>query len=162
MPAFLPLFLIFLLIPLAEIYVLIQVGSAIGAGFTIFFVVFTAVLGAFLVRLEGLTTLQRAQSMLRRGEVPAVELVEGLVLLISGALLLTPGFLTDTIGFLCLVPPLRRLVIRKALYERLVVRTPKAPHANADPWNVSGRGVDDTDGQGTPRTIEGDYERLDK
>ncbi|MEC9340431.1 MAG: FxsA family protein, partial [Pseudomonadota bacterium] len=143
-------------------YVLIRVGSVIGAGFTIFFVVFTAVLGAFLVRLEGLTTLRRAQFMLQRGEIPAVELVEGLVLLVSGALLLTPGFLTDTIGFLCLVPPLRRIVIRKVLYDRLVVRVSKAPHAGAGPWSASDTGAGDASGRGGPRTIEGDYERLDK
>lgn len=105
------LFLVFLLIPLVEIYLLIQVGSVIGAPWTIFFVVFTAVVGAGLVRAQGLATLIKAQSALGQGELPAVEMIEGLAILIAGALLLTPGFFTDAVGFACLIPPFRRSVI---------------------------------------------------
>jgi len=98
MPVFRYLFLLFLLVPLVEIYFLIQVGKVIGAGWTVFFVVFTAVLGAALLRVQGLSTLNRVQRSLERGRLPAVELLEGLMLLVAGALLLTPGFVTDAIG----------------------------------------------------------------
>ncbi len=119
MPVFRYLFLLFLLVPLVEIWFLIQVGRVIGAGWTVFFVVFTAVLGAALLRAQGLTTLQRVQASLEAGRLPAAELLEGLLLLLAGALLLTPGFVTDALGFLLLLPPLRRQMakwlIRKGL-----------------------------------------------
>jgi UPF0716 protein FxsA len=105
------LFLIFLVIPLVEIYLLIQIGSIVGAGTTVFLVVFTAMLGAFLVRAQGFSTLGRVQMQLGRAKVPAVEIIEGLFLFVAGALLLTPGFFTDAIGFVFLTPPLRRLII---------------------------------------------------
>ena len=109
------LFLAFLLIPLMEIYFLIQVGSVIGAGATIALVVGTALLGAFLVRAQGFATVARVRNQVDRGELPAVEIFEGLFLLVAGALLLTPGFFTDAIGFACLTPPLRRGLIRHIL-----------------------------------------------
>jgi len=109
------LFLLFLVIPLIEIYFLIQVGQVIGAAWTIFLVVATAVIGAFLLRLQGFQTLLRAQDVMARGQIPAMEMMEGLCLLVSGALLLTPGFFTDTLGFLLLLPPLRRNVISHLL-----------------------------------------------
>lgn len=105
------LFLIFLVIPLVEIYFLIQVGQVIGAVWTIFLVVATAVLGAFLLRLQGFQTLQRAQASMARGEIPAKEMLEGLCLLVSGALLLTPGFVTDSLGFLLLLSAVRQAMI---------------------------------------------------
>jgi UPF0716 protein FxsA len=114
------LFLFFLLVPLVEIYFLIQVGSVIGAGWTVFLVVFTAVLGAYLLRLQGFNTLRRAQSSLAGGQLPAMEMMEGLGLLVSGALLLTPGFVTDTIGFLLLVPAVRQFLIKKSLKQSQV------------------------------------------
>ncbi|ROR29599.1 FxsA family protein [Inmirania thermothiophila] len=116
-PAF-ALFLLFTLLPLAEIYVLIRVGGWIGAGWTVLGVVGTAVLGVALLRAQGLATLARAHRALERGELPALELLEGAVLVVAGALLLTPGFITDTLGFLCLVPPLRRELLRRFLASR--------------------------------------------
>lgn len=112
------LLLIFLTVPLLEIYLLIKVGSIIGALPTVFMVVFTAVLGAFLIRLQGLTTMTRVRSMMMRGEIPAIEVMEGLILLISGALLLTPGFFTDTLGFLCLIRPVRLWLIQRFLNKQ--------------------------------------------
>ncbi len=109
------LFLVFLVVPLVEIYLLIKVGGLIGALPTVFLVVFTAVLGAFLLRMQGLSTLARVQAALARGELPAMEILEGAVLLVAGALLLTPGFFTDTLGFLALVPSIRRAAIRAFL-----------------------------------------------
>ena len=103
------LFLIlFITIPLVEIAILIKIGKVIGAGYTIALVIGTAILGAALLRTQGISTLAKVQANISRGQLPATELIEGLILLISGALLLTPGFFTDTIGFLMLVPTLRQ------------------------------------------------------
>jgi UPF0716 protein FxsA len=110
-------------VPLIEIYLLIEIGSIIGALPTVFLVVATAVIGAFLLRLQGFTTWNRLQMTLMRGEIPALELAEGAVLLVCGALLLTPGFFTDTLGFLGLFPPTRRAFIRWAM-KHANFRTP--------------------------------------
>ena len=115
------LFLLFLLVPIAEIYVLIEVGEGIGAGWTILFVIATAVLGAWLVKLQGLTTMQRAQESIRRGDTPALEMLEGMTLFISGFLLLIPGFVTDAVGFLLLVPVLRRGLLLKLIRNSNVI-----------------------------------------
>ena len=116
------LLLTFLIVPFVEIYVLLQVGGLIGALPTIILVVFTALLGAWLLRRQGFATWQRFQSALARGDIPAYELVEGPILLVGGALLLTPGFFTDILGFACLVPALRRR-IADYLIERHLSRT---------------------------------------
>ena len=115
MKPFTIIFLCFLVIPTAEIYLLIQIGQFIGAGWTIFGVVATAVIGAWLIRIQGILTLHRGLESLRRKEVPAIELIEGLFLLICAALLITPGFVTDSIGFLCLVTPVRRALAAMVL-----------------------------------------------
>ena len=123
------LFILFLLVPLIEIYFLIKVGSIIGAGWTVFAVVGTAVLGAGLLRVQGLSTLQRAQLSIAKGEVPAVAMLEGVALAISGVLLLTPGFFTDTLGFILLIPVLRQSLIKRILknsqflYRRQTMRS---------------------------------------
>ena len=109
------LLVLLLLVPIAEIYVLIEVGAVIGAVATIGLVVLTAVVGAALMRAQGLSTLLRARAAMGKGEVPALELLEGAVILIAGALLLTPGFITDAIGFACLAPSIRRRLILAAI-----------------------------------------------
>ncbi len=108
-----PIFIaIFLIVPIFEIYLLIQVGSIIGALPTIALVVLTAVIGAALLRTQGFITYSRFNQALANGRVPTTEILEGVALLIGGALLLTPGFFTDTIGFLCLLPFSRRPLVR--------------------------------------------------
>ena len=102
---------VFLIVPIIEIYVLIQVGSFIGALPTIGLVVLTAVLGVMLLRMQGIHTFLRFQQSLIEGRNPAGELLEGVALLIGGALLLTPGFCTDAIGFVCLAPVTRRTLV---------------------------------------------------
>lgn len=111
------LFALFLFIPLIEIYFLIQVGEVIGAGWTIFAVLATAVIGASLIRAQGASTLLRAQSNLQQGSLPAMEMVEGIALAVSGVLLLTPGFFTDTLGFILLLPVFRRAMIARLLRQ---------------------------------------------
>jgi UPF0716 protein FxsA len=141
------LFALFILVPLLEIYLLIQVGGIIGAIPTVFLVVFTAVLGALLIRHQGIYTLGKVQAALGRGELPTVAMLEGVVLVICGALLLTPGFFTDTLGFLGLIPPLRRRLIL-AMLERGVISSMQHGPGPARPGERQG-----------PRTIEGDYHR---
>jgi UPF0716 protein FxsA len=103
----------FLLVPIVEIYLLIQVGQVIGALWTVFLVVLTAVIGVWLLKIQGMSTLQRAQQKMQNGQMPAQEMLEGLGLVLAGAFLLTPGFFTDTIGFLLLLPPTRVWLVGK-------------------------------------------------
>lgn len=120
MPVFRILFILFLAVPLLEIYILVKVGSAIGALPTILLCIFTAALGAALLRLQGIQTLARVRMKLDQGEIPAVDMLGGLILLFSGLLLLTPGFFTDVIGFLCLIPRLREYLAGKFLRRHIV------------------------------------------
>lgn len=144
------LFVIFLLVPLLEIYLLLEVGGLIGVSWTIFAVVFTAILGAGLVRRQGFSTLNRIRSQMDRGELPAMELFEGVFLLLAGALLLTPGFFTDAVGFACLTPPFRRWVIRYLVQRGIVVHDRSGP---------GGRG---SAGPGNGEALEGEYRRVDE
>lgn len=113
-------FLAFLVVPFIEIYLLLQMGGIVGVLPTIILVVTTAIVGAGLLRQQGLATLQRFQESLQKGEVPAYEMVEGPILLVGGALLLTPGFFTDIIGFACLIPQVRKKIAQYIIEKRLV------------------------------------------
>ena len=110
----------FLAVPIIEIYLLIQVGQVIGAGWTVLLVVLTAVIGVWLLKIQGLSTLTRAQRRLQENELPAREILEGMALVVAGAFLLTPGFFTDTIGFLLLFPP-TRIWLASLVASRMVV-----------------------------------------
>jgi UPF0716 protein FxsA len=110
-----PLLLLFIVMPVVEMWVLIKVGQQIGAWSTIGLVLLTAAVGYALLKQQGFATLFRAREKLDRGELPAQEMAEGLVLAVSGALLLTPGFVTDTIGFLGLLPFTRQLFVHKVV-----------------------------------------------
>lgn len=109
------LFFLFLVIPLIEIAILIEIGKVFGAAYTIILVIGTAALGAALLRQQGVSTLAKVQMNMDQGKLPATELIEGLMLLIAGALLLTPGFFTDVFGFLVLIPVLRQRIARTLL-----------------------------------------------
>lgn len=116
---------LFVMIPIVEIYLLIKVGGLIGAWPTVGLVLLTAVAGAALLRHQGFATLARAQATLARGEIPAIEMLEGVVVLVGGALLLTPGFFTDTLGLLCLIPSLRRRLVLWVIRRGVVVSPPR-------------------------------------
>ena len=105
----------FLTVPILEIYLLFQVGGIIGAGWTIFIVIGTAILGASLLRQQGFATWARLTESIAQGQLPPTILVEGILLLLSGAFLLTPGFFTDTIGFLFLTPFIRKAIAASLL-----------------------------------------------
>ena len=106
------LFLLFIIVPIIEITILIQVGQAIGGWYTVGLVLLSAFIGVNMLRHQSLATLARAQQRLDRQELPGQEMVEGIVLAVGGALLVTPGFVTDVIGFSCLIPPLRQGFVR--------------------------------------------------
>ncbi|MEE9413173.1 MAG: FxsA family protein [Methylococcales bacterium] len=140
------LFLLFLLVvPILEIYMLLQIGAAIGIIPTIFSVVATAVIGSWLLRQQGFSTLQRLQQSMAQGTLPAKELIEGPILMVGGALLLTPGFVTDAIGFLCLIPTSRQKIVNYVLKHLVIPNTSanQSPAAN------------------TQNSIEGEYTRHD-
>ena len=112
------LLLALLCVPLLELYVIIQVADGMGTWETILLLIAVSVVGAWMVRRSGLGVLNQIRTRLNRGELPAGELVDGLLILIAGALMLTPGFLTDGVGLLLLFPP-TRLVVRSLLVRRL-------------------------------------------
>lgn len=164
MPIFLALFII---IPILEMWLLITVGSRIGALPTIGLVFLTAIAGVALLRQQGLATLLRANQRMRGGEIPATEVGEGVFLAVGGALLLTPGFLTDGVGFACLIPAVRRWLLGRIL-----------KHVKVVPYGAGGRGPMDRGPAGRStfereplesgsgkeqgrksRTIEGEYRR---
>lgn len=153
------LILIFLIVPIVEIYLFIQVGGVIGAPATIGIVLLTAVAGAWLFRAQGLSTLARARNSMAQGQVPAMELMEGVFLLLAGAFLLTPGFFTDALGFAFLIPPLRRGLIQLAL-RRSVIRFSQTGSHPPGASQRPGPHRHSTDrNQGA--TLEGEYRRED-
>ncbi|MEM1199567.1 MAG: FxsA family protein [Pseudomonadota bacterium] len=110
--------LIFILVPILEIWLFIQVDSLIGLWPTLASVVLTAVIGTWLMRMQGFQVLMQARGALEQSQFPLEQVIHGVFLLIAGLLLLTPGFFTDAIGFACLVPPLR-LVVAYAVWSKL-------------------------------------------
>lgn len=134
--------LLFILVPIVEMTVLIQVGSKIGALATVGLVFLTAIIGVTLIRKQGLETSLKAQEKMRRGELPAAEVAEGVMLIFAGLCLLIPGFVTDAIGALLLVPPLRKLFA-----AGLIVKFISSMMARGTQW----RG-----GQGTYSSRDGD------
>ena len=111
---FIVLLLALLCVPLLELYLIIQVADGVGTGQTILLLIAVSVVGAWMVRRSGLGVLNQISARLSRGELPAGELVDGLLILVAGALMLTPGFLTDAVGLLLLFPP-TRLAVRSLL-----------------------------------------------
>ena len=150
MPIFLVLFIV---IPIAEMWLLIEVGSRIGALPTIGLVLLTAVIGLALLRQQGFATLLKAQQKMQAGQIPAKEMGEGIFLAVGGALLLTPGFITDFVGFCCLIPGLRHLLLGQLLKRWSLVQFHR----------VDGQG----DGFYSPprnqgrETLDGEYRRED-
>jgi UPF0716 protein FxsA len=138
-------------VPLLEIALFIKVGGWIGLGPTLALIVLTAVIGAWMLRQQGLSVLQRAQRQLADGGLPVAEVFEGLCLVIAGALLLTPGFFTDAIGALLLVPGVRRTLYRQ-------VRERIAPHIVRAPGDLGGGPAGDPS---AGPTIETEFEEIE-
>lgn len=136
---------LFIVIPLIEMVVLIEVGGVIGAIPTVALVCLTALIGVSLIRAQGLSALRRAQWRTNHGELPAQEMMDGLCLAVAGAMLLTPGFVTDTFGFLLLVPSLRRHLFQKLASNVIVGGSVGDPQSSRR--------------ESRHRTLEGEYWR---
>jgi len=142
-----PLVALFILVPIAELAVIIQVGQAIGVWWTILLLIADSVLGAMLMRSQGRAAWRRFNQALRGGRVPAREVADGVLVIFGGALLLTPGFLSDIVGLLFLLPPtravIRRVFLREAMRRITVsmagVQVPNAARRSDD---VEGTAVD--------------------
>lgn len=113
--------IVFIVVPLAELYVILQVGQTIGVLDTIGLLILISIVGAWLAKREGLGVLRRIQRSVDAGRVPGTELVDGFLILLAGALMLTPGFLTDIVAILLLLPPIR-VVVRRQLRRVLARR----------------------------------------
>jgi UPF0716 protein FxsA len=115
---FIGFFIIFIVTPLLELYILIEVGSAIGALPTILLTIFTAALGAFFMKHQGVQVVKQAQLSITQGIAPQQQVVEGVLVFMGGLMLLLPGLVTDLIGFLLLVPPIRAHIAKRWLFKR--------------------------------------------
>jgi UPF0716 protein FxsA len=158
-----PLFLIllFIVVPIVELYVIIQVGGAIGVLPTIALLIADSVLGAMLMRHQGRSAWRRFNAALSEGRIPHREVIDGALVIFGGALLLTPGFVTDILGIVLLLPPTRALVrgvIARRLLPRLVVSRvggygPAPPHGGGPPRRRP-RGGGGSDVEGTATEID--------
>jgi UPF0716 protein FxsA len=151
------LLLLFILVPVIEIYFFILVGGAIGVFPTLLFILVTAVIGTKLLQAQGTLTLQRAQLMMQQGQVPAEPLLEGMLIIASGFLLVTPGFFTDSIGFLFLFPIPRRIMVRW-IGRRIQIHT---MGDMPDQDNVQSDSKRKKPKPHKPVVIEGEYKRED-
>jgi UPF0716 protein FxsA len=148
----LPLVLLFIAVPNVEIYVIIQVGQAIGALWTILLLVADSILGSMLMRAQGRAAWRRFNEAIAAGRVPAREVLDGVLVIFGGALLLTPGFVTDIFGLTFLLPP-TRAVIRGVLVRRVAGGFVVARPGSARPRAPGGGDVDGTASEVDPRTL---------
>lgn len=148
------LFIFFILIPLAEFFLLFRVADFIGFWPTVLLVVSTAFIGVNLLKRQGLQTMTRIQQKMQSAQMPAQEMVEGLLLFFSGGLLLTPGLITDVLGFLILIPQTRSLIAKRIAPYILSKFTFVSPNMNggANPYSSPQQQEAGRDG-----VIEGEY-----
>jgi UPF0716 protein FxsA len=139
------LVILFIVVPIAELAVIIQVGQAIGIWWTIGVLIADSVLGAWLMRSQGRAAWRRFAGAVESARVPAREVADGVLVIFGGALLLTPGFITDIFGVLFLLPPtralIRRLFLREAM-RRITVSMSGAVRRGPGPGDVDGTAVD--------------------
>lgn len=137
--------LVFLVVPIAELYVIIQVAGGIGIPETILLLIAISLLGAWLAKMAGVGVLYRLQRTVREGRVPSNEIVDGALVLFAGALMLTPGFLTDLLAIALLLPPsralvrgivLRRIGARGGFFTMVTSMPTGSARAKGDVWDV--------------------------
>jgi UPF0716 protein FxsA len=148
------LVLLFIVVPIVELFVIIQVGQAIGVLPTIALLIADSVLGSVLMRSQGRAAWRRFNAALTEGRIPHREVLDGALVIFGGALLLTPGFISDVLGIILLLPPTRALVrglVARRLLPRLVVSRFGAPGSGVPPGGRPGRG-------GPRRPGDGDVE----
>jgi UPF0716 protein FxsA len=141
------LLVFFILVPLAELYVILKVGDAIGWLPTLVILAADSILGAWLMRSQGRTVWRRFQETMQAGRLPHREVLDGVLVIFGGAFLITPGFLTDIIGILLLLPPTRSL-FRRLLVRRggrifgLSTQTSRRAPDRSDDWDAEGTAVE--------------------
>lgn len=146
-------FVLFLLFPLAELFVLIKVGSSIGALATILLLVLSGIAGVLLLRMAGFATAWRARERLARGELPEREMLQGLMMAIGGGLLFLPGFISDVLALIVLFPPTRNFLFRQI--NRRMEAQMRRQRAFADDLQARANPQ-------RPNVIEGEWERRDQ
>jgi UPF0716 protein FxsA len=150
------LILVFILVPLAELYVIFKVGDWIGWAPTLLLLVADSLLGTWLMRSQGRAVWRRFQLTMEEGRIPHREVFDGVLVIFGGAFLITPGFLTDIIGFALLIPPTRSLVrrwlIRRGgrLFGISIAGGGRGPSVNGQDWDVEGTAYE-TDQPRLPR-----------
>ena len=137
------LLLVFLVVPIVELYVIVQVAGGIGVLETLGLLILVSIVGAWLVRFQGLLIVNRIQSQLTKGEMPADALIDGGLVLFAGALMLTPGFVTDAVGVVLLLPPTRapfRALVKRRFTGRIATFTSAGSASGM--WTPDGTVVD--------------------
>ena len=155
--------LMFLLFPVLELFILVRVGMSIGFLWTFLLVLATSMLGLFVMRVAGFATALRARESLSRGELPAQQMLEGLMVAVGGGLLLLPGFISDVLGIICLLPFTRTLLVnkmRKRAEEQALRQRAFAEDMPAS--NDPGRPSSIHPPTRKPDVIEGEFEHRDK
>jgi UPF0716 protein FxsA len=140
------LFVAFVVVPLVEIYVLIQVGQVIGPWWTILLLVLDSLLGSWLIKREGGRAWQALRTALETGRMPARELADGALILVGGTLMLSPGFVTDALGILLILPftrPVARRLLTRVVAQRLMSRNARRPGPGSGGSVVRGEVVDE-------------------
>ncbi|MFV8461007.1 FxsA family protein [Vibrio campbellii] len=161
------LLLLFIFVPIIEIGLFIQVGGFLGLWPTIALVLITAFVGASLVRSQGIQTLMSVQGRLQQGEMPAQQILEGVMLAVAGVLLLTPGFMTDALGMLVLLPAPRAMIAKKMMEKMVVKNMSGGFHAGGQagfgqsPFGDDPFKRDPFDQSKGGNTFEGEFEKKD-
>ncbi|MEI8617689.1 FxsA family protein [Pseudoalteromonas sp. B193] len=153
------LFVLFIIIPIIEIALLIQVSEVIGGFATIALVVITAILGAKMVKTQGMSALQNVQAQMAQGQMPAKELFTGICVVIAGVLL-TPGIMTDVFGLLLLTPAIRNK-LAAGLASQATVRMSAGRQQGPSPFAGQQHAEREQGQMERPTTIDGEYERKD-
>jgi UPF0716 protein FxsA len=140
------LVLLFIVVPIAELALLIQVGQLIGVWWTVLILIADAVLGSWLLRTQGRAAWRRFNQAVAEARIPHREVVDGVLVIFGGALLLTPGFITDIFGLLFLFPPtrvvLRRLLVRRGALKLVGAMPGAATPPNGRPRDIEGSAID--------------------
>ena len=161
------LLLLFIFVPIIEIGLFIQVGGFLGLWPTIALVLITAFVGASLVRSQGIQTLMSVQGRLQQGEMPAQQILEGVMLAVAGVLLLTPGFMTDALGMLVLLPAPRAMIAKKMMEKMVVKNMSGGFHAGGQagfgqsPFGDAPFNREPFDQSKGGNTFEGEFEKKD-
>jgi UPF0716 protein FxsA len=155
--------LLFLLFPVLELFVLVRVAMSIGFLPTFLLVVASSMLGLFIIRTAGFATALTARASLARGELPAQQMLQGLMVAVGGGLLLLPGFISDVLGIICLLPITRRVLVDKV--RRRAEEQAIRQRAFAEDLHARGRAPEHDvprPGARQPDVIEGEFEHRDK